>query len=153
MVNNKFNLLRFIIGTIILFFALVFTSLKLDSPLLCIVSFVIAPVCVCFFKKYINLRLRNCYKGLIALFVVTFILIGVNLVSCEDEATNKNVVEKNDVVEETASTVIEEEKFTEATVHFINTGNSDAILIVRDDKSVLIDAGDDDDESLIVNYL
>ena len=153
MVNNKFNLLRFIIGTIILFFALVFTSLKLDSPLLCIVSFVIAPVCVCFFKKYINLRQRNCYNGLIALFVVTFILIGVNLVSCEDEATNKNVVEKNDVVEETASTVIEEEEFTEATVHFINTGNSDAILIVQDDKSVLIDAGDDDDESLIVNYL
>ncbi|MBQ8998610.1 MAG: hypothetical protein IJ086_08000 [Clostridium sp.] len=57
-------------------------------------------------------------------------MIGVNLVSCEDEATNKNVVEKNDVVEETASTVIEEEEFTEATVHFINTGNSDAILIV-----------------------
>lgn len=80
-------------------------------------------------------------------------MIGVNLVSCEDEATNKNVVEKNDVVEETASTVIEEEEFTEATVHFINTGNSDAILIVQDDKSVLIDAGDDDDESLIVNYL
>ena len=151
--NNKFNLLRFIIGTIILFFALVFTSLKLDSPLLCIVSFVIAPVCVCFFLKYINLRQRNCYKGLIALFVVTFIFVGVNLVSCEDEATNKNVVEKNDVVEETASTVIEEEEFTEATVHFINTGNSDAILIVQDDKSVLIDAGDNDDESLMVNYL
>ena len=153
MVNNKFNLLRFIIGTIILFFALAFTTLRLDSPLLFIASFVIAPVCVCSFNKYINLRQRNCYKGLIALFVVTFILIGVNLVSCEDQATNKNVVEKNDVVEETATTVIKEEEFTEATVHFINTGDSDSILIVQDDKSVLIDAGDNDDESLIVNYL
>ena len=28
-----------------------------------------------------------------------------------------------------------------------------SILIVQDDKSVLIDAGDNEDESLIVNYL
>ena len=78
--------------------------------------------------------------------------IGVNLVSCKP-VINKNELKKNDEVEETTTTVIGEEKFTEATVHFINTGNSDAILIVQDDKSVLIDAGDNDDESLMVNYL
>ena len=155
MVNNNFNLFRFIIGTIIMVFALIFTGLGLDSPLLCIASFLIVPVGVYFFNKYINLKRKNYYERLIALFVATFIFVGVNLVSCEDAATNKNVVEKNDVVEEneTTDTVIEEEEFTEATVHFINTGNSDAILIVQDDKSVLIDAGDNDDEELVVNYL
>ena len=155
MVNNNFNLFRFIIGTIIMVFALIFTGLGLDSPLLCIASFLIVPVGVYFFNKYINLKRKNYYERLIALFVATFIFVGVNLVSCEDAATNKNVVEKNDVVEEneTTDTVIEEEEFTEATVHFINTGNSDAILIVQNDKSVLIDAGDNDDEELVVNYL
>lgn len=153
--NNKFNLFRFIIGTIVVFFALIFTGLGLNSPLLCIASFLIAPVGVYFFNKYINLKRKNYYERLIALFVATFIFVGVNLVSCEDAATNKNVVEKNDVVEEneTTDTVIEEEEFTEATVHFINTGNSDSILILQDDKSVLIDAGDNDDEELVVNYL
>ena len=54
MVNNKFNLFRFIIGTIMMFFTLIFTSLALDSPLLCIASFVIAPVGVYFFNRYID---------------------------------------------------------------------------------------------------
>lgn len=155
MVNNKFNLFRFIIGTIMMFFTLIFTSLALDSPLLCIASFVIAPVGVYFFNRYINLKRKNYYGGLIALFIGTFIFAGVNIANYEAPTTNKNVVEKNDIVEEneTTATVIEEEEFTEATVHFINTGNSDAILILQDDKSVLIDAGDNDDEELVVNYL
>lgn len=56
-------------------------------------------------------------------------------------------------MEEAVTTAIEEEEFIEAEVHFINTGNSDAILIIQDDKTVLIDAGDNDDESLMVDYL
>lgn len=104
-------------------------------------------------NKYVNLKPKQRFGSLAALFIATFIFVGVNLVSCDDQATNKNIVAKNAVVEETTATVIEEEEFTEATVHFINTGNSDAILILQDDKSVLIDAGDNDDESLMVNYL
>lgn len=42
---------------------------------------------------------------------------------------------------------------TKAKVHFINTGNSDAILIVQGDKSVLIDGGDNNDETLVTNYI
>lgn len=38
-------------------------------------------------------------------------------------------------------------------VHFIDTGNSDAILISDNGKHMLIDAGDNDDEKLIVDYL
>lgn len=159
MVNNKFNLFRFIIGTIMMFFILICTSLAVDSPVLAIASFVIAPVGVYFFNRYINLKRKSYYGGLIALFIATFIFAGVNISKYETTTTNKNIVENNKVVgsnkvgEEVSATIVDEEKFTEATVHFINTGNSDAILILQDNKSVLIDAGDNDDESLMVNYL
>ncbi|MGL4451240.1 MAG: ComEC/Rec2 family competence protein [Sarcina sp.] len=42
--------------------------------------------------------------------------------------------------------------FKDSEVHFINTGNSDAILI-KGEKTVLIDGGDNDDESSLVTYL
>ncbi|MGL5677205.1 MAG: ComEC/Rec2 family competence protein [Cellulosilyticaceae bacterium] len=38
-------------------------------------------------------------------------------------------------------------------VHFIDTGNSDAILIRQGDKAALIDGGDNDDEQTVVNYI
>lgn len=38
-------------------------------------------------------------------------------------------------------------------IHFLDTGNSDAILIVDNGKTMLIDGGDNDDEKLIVDYL
>lgn len=38
-------------------------------------------------------------------------------------------------------------------VHFIDTGNSDSILIVDNGKTVLIDGADNDDEQLLVDYL
>lgn len=40
-----------------------------------------------------------------------------------------------------------------AELHFIDTGNSDAILIMKDGKAALIDGGDNDDEELVVSYL
>lgn len=42
---------------------------------------------------------------------------------------------------------------SDAELHFINTGNSDAILIKQDGKAALIDGGDNDDEQLVVSYL
>ncbi|MGL4914388.1 MAG: ComEC/Rec2 family competence protein, partial [Romboutsia sp.] len=42
---------------------------------------------------------------------------------------------------------------SDAQIHFINTGNSDATLIIKDGKAALIDAGDNDDEKLVVNYI
>lgn len=161
MANNKFNLSRFIVGTIIMLFALIFTGLGINSPLLCIAAFIIAPISIYFFNKHVNLKRKQCFSSLTTLFVATFIFVGANLVSCEAPETNKNKtqennvneIQKNNVVEEAVTTAIEEEEFIEAEVNFINTGNSDAILIIQDDKTVLIDAGDNDDESLMVDYL
>lgn len=44
-------------------------------------------------------------------------------------------------------------KLNEVRVNFINTGNSDAILINDDGKYILIDSGDNDDEKFIASYL
>lgn len=42
--------------------------------------------------------------------------------------------------------------FKDSEIHFINTGNSDAILI-KGEKNVLIDGGDNDDETSLVQYI
>ncbi|MGL5068759.1 MAG: ComEC/Rec2 family competence protein [Sarcina sp.] len=42
--------------------------------------------------------------------------------------------------------------FKDSEIHFINTGNSDAILI-KGKKNVLIDGGDNNDESSLVQYI
>ncbi|MGL4760233.1 MAG: ComEC/Rec2 family competence protein [Sarcina sp.] len=42
--------------------------------------------------------------------------------------------------------------FKNSEIHFINTGNSDAILI-KGEKNVLIDGGDNNDESSLVQYI
>lgn len=76
---NKFNLLKFIIGTIIMFFSLVFVSLGIDSPWLCILSFIIAPVGIYYFNKKVNLKKRSYYLGLVGIFIVTLIFGGMNL--------------------------------------------------------------------------
>lgn len=79
----------------------------------------------------------------------------------DDEVTKEdNQVATNDTEETTNKTTGDSEgentavtNNTEAEIHFINTGNSDSIVIKQGDNSVLIDAGDNDDESAIVNYL
>lgn len=46
-----------------------------------------------------------------------------------------------------------EEQKAEAEIHFIDTGNSDAILIKQGNQAALIDGGDNDDEELIPAYI
>lgn len=48
-------------------------------------------------------------------------------------------------------TVIQQQKNVE--IHFIDTGNSDSILIKDNGKNMLIDGAENDDEKLIVDYL
>lgn len=74
--------------------------------------------------------------------------------SVEYSESEKDSDVSEDVVEDTfekENSSIGETK--EAQIHFINTGNSDAILIKQGDNAALIDGGDNDDESTIVNYL
>ena len=72
--------------------------------------------------------------------------------SSSNETTNTEKEDNKEDVEETVETenVIES---IDTEIHFINTGNSDAILIKQGDKSALIDGGDNDDEGKVVSYL
>jgi beta-lactamase superfamily II metal-dependent hydrolase len=83
--------------------------------------------------KYLK---NNRGVDMIKKLLLTFIMI-LSLTGCSEELSLENENLKNNFSE----------------VHFINTGNSDAILIKEGDKAALIDGGDNDDEELLVNYL
>ncbi len=46
-----------------------------------------------------------------------------------------------------------QEEAVTSEIHFIDTGNSDAILIKQGNYAALIDGGDNDDEELIPEYI
>ena len=64
---------------------------------------------------------------------------------------NSNSNENNSNDKMSASRV--EKLSSNSEIHFINTGNSDAILIIKDNKAALIDGGDNDDEDLVSSYI
>ncbi|MDY2883430.1 MAG: ComEC/Rec2 family competence protein [Romboutsia timonensis] len=67
---------------------------------------------------------------------------GVETNTEKDDAQVEETIEIENIVET-----------TDAEIHFINTGNSDAILIKQGSVSALIDGGENDDESAVVSYL
>lgn len=73
-----------------------------------------------------------------------------NTVKNSNESNKDKNSEENKDKEEKPAVV---EKVEESELHFINTGNSDSILIKQGDKAALIDAGDNDDEQRVVNYI
>lgn len=89
---NKFNLLKFIIGTIMMFFSLFFVSLALNSPLLLMLSCIIAPLSIYYFNKKINLKRKTYYLGLVGIFIATFVFLTFNLETEETKANNSQMV-------------------------------------------------------------
>ena len=73
-----------------------------------------------------------------------------NQVQSEDKS-NQNSNESKDENGNLTSQV--EKLSSNAEIHFIDTGNSDAILIIKDNKAALIDGGDNDDEALVSSYI
>lgn len=82
--------------------------------------------------------------------------VNVEDVKKEDKGDLEQEKESNsDVGNSVADTTNNKEKTkSNAEIHFINTGNSDAILIKEESGiNMLIDAGDNDDEDVMCNYL
>lgn len=72
-----------------------------------------------------------------------YLFIATLMVGCNNDVSqNKNNIGQSQ--KETNHT---------ATLHFIDTGNSDAILIQQGEVAALIDGGDNDDEALVADYL
>ncbi|MTO25047.1 MBL fold metallo-hydrolase [Turicibacter sanguinis] len=66
---------------------------------------------------------------------------------------NDNFTEESVTQEEQTETTVVEQLSTETTVHFIDTGHSDAVLIENNGQFALIDAGDRDDDATVKSYL
>ena len=72
-----------------------------------------------------------------------YILVSILIVGCNNDVSQN----QNDVTQS------QQELSTDVSIHFIDTGNSDAILIKQGEVAALIDGGDNDDETLVVDYL
>ena len=76
-----------------------------------------------------------------------------------DESSHKKTNNKNKEKESIFEVIKEDNKNKSNTavnnveIHFINTGNSDSILIKDGNKAALIDGGENDDENRVVSYL
>ncbi|CEQ19933.1 beta-lactamase [[Clostridium] sordellii] len=89
-------------------------------------------------------------KKIITSFIATFVIVSMAGCTSNDskEVKSNTQVKSYNQESETKNT-----DSKEAQLHFIDTGNSDAILIKQGDKAALIDGGDNDDEGTVVKYL
>ncbi len=92
--------------------------------------------------------MNNIFKKIYILSLVLF--LGYTQIGCTSKESPQNISNYNNSVSEDNN---QSSKTSEAKIHFINTGNSDSILIIKDNKAALIDGGDNDDEKLVVSYL
>lgn len=83
------------------------------------------------------------------LAIISSILILLSLSACSVKDIDAQTSTGNNSAKETNGVV----DANESELHFIDTGNSDAILIKNNNKFALIDGGDNDDEERVVSYL
>ena len=95
-------------------------------------------------------------KNLKAKFISFLLISTLALTGCSSDNSKKeeNISIPKDVVSNSSDKNSEQDiNLSDCIVTYINTGNSDAILIEQNGKYLLIDSGDNDDESYMVNYL
>lgn len=83
------------------------------------------------------------------LAIISSILILLSLSACSVKDIDAQTSTGNNSAKETNGVV----DANESELHFIDIGNSDAILIKNNNKFALIDGGDNDDEERVVSYL
>lgn len=108
-------------------------------------------------KKIVFIRILLCYLIALSTFITT--TPSLNEVTADSQLLSEIVnnykkipLIKNNKEENSADVNITSNVY-EAQLHFIDTGNSDAILIRQGGEAALIDGGDNDDEDLVVSYL
>lgn len=172
---NIKNLIKIVVSTVLLFFGILFLALGLDLVWFAALGLILAPVLAFLLNKKLNIKSKKLFISLGIFFVLSFVFGMANAKPQEDINTtaaspkeissvkeeinnNENIVKteeenKEDKVDAKVESKEEAKKTTEAKIHFINTGNSDSILITQGDKSLLIDGGDNDDEGLVSDYV
>ena len=81
--------------------------------------------------------------------IISSILVLLSLSACSVKDIDAQTSTGNNSIKETNGVV----SANESELHFIDTGNSDAILVKNNNKFALIDGGDNDDEERVVAYL
>ncbi len=96
--------------------------------------------------------MNNIFKKIYTIVLILF--LGYAQIGCISKESPQNI-SSYDSLELKENTLNSERSSStsDAQIHFINTGNSDAILIIKDNKAALIDGGDNDDEKLVVSYI
>lgn len=82
--------------------------------------------------------------------IATLLLLTLVLSGCEVLEVVEFILTEIIELEESAGSIVDG-SLTE--VHFIDSGNSDSILIKNNGRFAMIDVGDTDDDELILNYL
>lgn len=170
--EDKLNKLGIILFSIVLYFVMFMCFTKFIGALTLILG-----IGGTFYLYFINkkFKMKKIYVKVFSGIAIFFMLLffGIGGIAYNPDLATTNKIEPTEIVngnkDDKENVEIEEPKEivdvdeevktepiinnTDAEIHFINTGNSDAIVIKQGEKSVLIDAGDNDDETLIVNYL
>lgn len=92
-------------------------------------------------------------KGIISKLLACTLLISLSTGCSSNSNTSGTDVNIGSSQSANSLTVNKVQNPSDAEIHFIDTGNSDAILIKKDGEYAMIDGGDNDDENLVVNYL
>ena len=92
-------------------------------------------------------------KGIISKLLACTLLISLSTGCSSNSNTSDIDVNIGSSQSANSLTVNKVQNPSDAEIHFIDTGNSDAILIKKDGEYAMIDGGDNDDENLVVNYL
>lgn len=94
----------------------------------------------------------NINNAIISLITATSIFAGSsNMSNISSLNTSKTATYSTQTT--IATSVSSKSLNNDSYIYFLSTGNSDSILIKTQSKTILIDGGDNDDESLIVNFI
>lgn len=102
-------------------------------------------------KQETGQMIKRRYFGALWLLIIMIVVGCQKTEPMKDGTSNTPNVTKPTTPNEEGQ---KEQQETEvARIHFIDTGNSDAILIEQGEHAALIDGGDNDDETLVVDYI
>lgn len=99
---------------------------------------------------------RKIFIATLIFYMIVFAIYSATVPKMDETKADSNLLTiQEEKVDETShkKTNNKNTSVNQVEIHFINTGNSDSILIKDGNKAALIDGGENDDENRVVSYL